>query len=83
MGRLLADVKTLAHEWSREILSYMPKLWRPACGTHRRIATIGTAIAMCLAVPLAFLAAHNTTPHKSVRAVMLFHHCGNSVGEFR
>ena len=35
------------------------------------IATIGTAIAMVLAVPIAF-AAHNTTPHKSVRAVMLF-----------
>ena len=51
--------------------SYMPKLWRPVWDTLN-IATIGTAIAMCLAVPIAFLAAHNTTPHKSVRAVMLF-----------
>ena len=51
--------------------SYMPKLWRPVWDTLN-IATIGTAIAMCLAVPIAFLAAHNTTPHKSIRAIMLF-----------
>lgn len=49
---------------------YLGKLWRPVWDTLN-IATIGTAIAMILAVPIAFLAAHNTTPHKSVRAVML------------
>ncbi|MDU8926767.1 phosphonate ABC transporter, permease protein PhnE [Alisedimentitalea sp. MJ-SS2] len=50
---------------------YLAKLWKPVWDTLN-IATIGTAIAMILAVPIAFLAAHNTTPHKSVRAVMLF-----------
>ncbi len=51
-------------------MSYLSQLWRPVWDTLN-IATIGTAIAMVLAVPIAFLAAHNTTPHKSVRAVML------------
>ena len=66
--RQMADIGTrmVPPDWS-----YMPKLWRPVWDTLN-IATIGTAIAMCLAVPIAFLAAHNTTPHKSVRAVMLF-----------
>ena len=50
--------------------SYLSQLWRPVWDTLN-IATIGTSIAMVLAVPIAFLAAHNTTPHKSVRAVML------------
>jgi phosphonate transport system permease protein len=50
--------------------SYLAQLWRPVWDTLN-IATIGTAIAMVLAVPIAFLAAHNTTPHRSVRAVML------------
>ena len=66
--RQMGDIGTrmVPPDWS-----YMPKLWRPVWDTLN-IATIGTAIAMCLAVPIAFLAAHNTTPHKSVRAVMLF-----------
>ncbi len=51
--------------------SYMDNLWRPVWDTLN-IATIGTVIALILAVPIAFLAARNTTPHKSVRAVALF-----------
>lgn len=51
--------------------SYMAHLWRPVWDTLN-IATIGTVIAMILAVPIAFFAAHNTTPHKAVRAVALF-----------
>jgi phosphonate transport system permease protein len=50
--------------------SYLDKLWIPVWDTLN-IATVGTAIAMVIAIPVAFLAAHNTTPHKSVRAVML------------
>lgn len=51
--------------------SYMDSLWRPVWDTIN-IATTGTMIALVLAVPVAFLAARNTTPHKSVRAVALF-----------
>ncbi len=51
--------------------SYMGELWRPVWDTLN-IATIGTVIAMVLAVPIAFLAARNTTPHPAVRAVALF-----------
>lgn len=66
--RQMADIgaRMFPPDWD-----YMAKLWRPVWDTLN-IATIGTAIAMVLAVPIAFLAAHNTTPHKSVRAVMLF-----------
>lgn len=51
--------------------SYMDNLWQPVWDTLN-IATIGTVIAMILAVPIAFMAARNTTPHKAVRAVALF-----------
>jgi phosphonate transport system permease protein len=51
--------------------SYMDNLWRPVWDTLS-IATIGTVFAMFLAVPIAFLAAHNTTPHKAIRGVALF-----------
>lgn len=66
--RQMADIgaRMFPPDWD-----YLSKLWRPVWDTIN-IATIGTAIAMVLAVPIAFLAAHNTTPHKSVRAVMLF-----------
>lgn len=66
--RQMADIggRMVPPDWE-----YLSKLWRPVWDTIN-IATIGTAIAMVLAVPIAFLAAHNTTPHKSVRAVMLF-----------
>jgi phosphonate transport system permease protein len=41
--------------------SYLSQLWRPLWDTIN-IATLGTALAVVLAVPVAFLAAHNTTP---------------------
>ncbi len=51
--------------------SYMEKLWRPVWDTIN-IATLGTVIALVIAVPVAFAAARNTTPHMTVRAVALF-----------
>ncbi len=52
-------------------LSYMNELWKPLWDTFN-IATLGTVIAMIIAIPVAFAAARNTTPHKLVRAVALF-----------
>ncbi len=43
--------------------SYMEQLWWPVWDTIN-IATIGTAISIFIAVPIAFLAASNTTPSK-------------------
>ncbi len=40
---------------------YMEVLWRPVWDTIN-IATLGTLMALVIAVPVAFLAAHNTTP---------------------
>ena len=51
--------------------SYMDVLWKPVWDTLN-IATIGTVMAMIIAVPVAFAAAVNTTPHRLVRAVALF-----------
>ncbi len=51
--------------------SYMDQLWKPIWDTIN-IATIGSIISMAIAIPVAFAAAHNTTPHKLVRAVALF-----------
>jgi phosphonate transport system permease protein len=51
--------------------SYMEKLWWPVWDTIN-IATLGTVIALIIAVPVAFLAARNTTPHPVVRAAALF-----------
>jgi phosphonate transport system permease protein len=52
--------------------SYMDALWRPLWDTLN-IATIGTALALVLAVPVAFCAAHNTSPSAYfVRPVALF-----------
>ncbi len=50
--------------------SYMDKLWKPVWDTLN-IATIGSVMAMAIAVPVAFAAARNTTPHKLVRAFAL------------
>lgn len=50
--------------------SYMEKLWIPIWDTLN-IATLGTVIALVIAVPIAFAAARNTTPHPSVRALAL------------
>ena len=52
--------------------SYMEALWRPIWDTIN-IATLGTLIALVIAVPVAFCAARNTTPsHLFVRPVALF-----------
>ncbi|MCZ6724384.1 MAG: phosphonate ABC transporter, permease protein PhnE [Gammaproteobacteria bacterium] len=52
--------------------SYMEVLWAPIWDTIN-IATLGTVIAIIIAVPVAFLAARNTTPSiRYVRPVALF-----------
>ena len=51
--------------------SYMNKLWLPVWDTLN-IATLGTVIALFIAIPVAFAAAINTTPHPLVRAVAIF-----------
>ena len=51
--------------------SYALELIEPVWDTLN-IATLGTVIAMIIAVPVAFCAARNTTPHSSVRIVALF-----------
>ena len=51
--------------------SYSLELIKPVWDTLN-IATLGTVIAMIIAVPVAFCAARNTTPHSSVRIVALF-----------
>jgi phosphonate transport system permease protein len=51
--------------------SYIDKLWKPIWDTIN-IATIGTVIAMIIAVPIAFLTARNTTPNTVVRTIGLF-----------
>ncbi len=43
--------------------SYIDQLWLPLWDTLN-IATLGTVIALIMAVPVAFMAARNTTPHK-------------------
>jgi phosphonate transport system permease protein len=52
--------------------SYVDQLWKPMWDTIN-IATLGTAMAIVIGFPLAFLAAHNTTPSVLfVRPVVLF-----------
>ncbi len=51
--------------------SYINQLVKPIWDTIN-IATLGTVIAMIIAVPVAFCAARNTTPHSSVRVLALF-----------
>ena len=51
---------------------YMDKLWGPLLDTIN-MATLGTVLALCMAVPVAFMAARNTTPHAYfVRPIALF-----------
>ena len=50
--------------------SYMEVLWVPVWETIN-MATLGTFIAMLIAIPVAFMAARNTTPHPLVRAFAL------------
>jgi phosphonate transport system permease protein len=53
-------------------MGYMSELWRPVWDTIN-IATLGTVLALILAVPTAFCAARNTTPStRFVRPVALF-----------
>lgn len=51
--------------------SYIDQLWKPLWDTIN-IATLGTLLAIVLAVPVAFLAARNTTPSRTlIRPVAL------------
>ena len=61
--RIAGDILTRATppRWS-----YIDRLWEPIWDTLN-IATLGTIIALVLAVPVAFMAARNTTP--SVRFI--------------
>lgn len=62
----------LAQRMSPPKWSYMSELWRPVWDTIN-IATIGTVMALILAVPTAFCAARNTTPSvRFVRPIALF-----------
>ena len=67
-GTQAADLATrmVPPKWS-----YIDNLWRPIWDTIN-IATLGTLLAVCLAFPIAFLAARITTPHPIVRAIALF-----------
>ena len=51
--------------------SYISKLVKPVWDTIN-IATLGTIIAMIIAIPVAFCAARNTTPHSIIRILALF-----------
>ncbi|SFR64464.1 phosphonate ABC transporter, permease protein PhnE [Litoreibacter janthinus] len=61
--------------WSRATpprWEYISQLGRPIWDTLN-IATLGTLISLCIAVPVAFLAAHNTTPSRLfIRPLALF-----------
>jgi len=50
--------------------SYANRLWRAMWDTIN-IATLGTLIAILISVPVAFLAARNTTPHPLLRQVAM------------
>ena len=49
---------------------YASELWKPMWDTLN-IATLGTALGIIMAFPVAFLAARNTTPHPLVRSLAL------------
>ena len=66
--RIAADIgsRMIPPRWS-----YISELWEPLWDTIN-IATIGTMLAILMAVPVAFLAARNTTPStKFVRPIAL------------
>lgn len=50
--------------------SYAESLWRPLWDTIN-IATLGTLFGLIVSVPVAFLAARNTTPHPVLRQVAM------------
>ncbi|MYL22922.1 phosphonate ABC transporter, permease protein PhnE [Vreelandella massiliensis] len=66
-GRQGSDLirRMLPPEWG-----YAAQLWKPMWDTLN-IATLGTAMGIALAFPVAFLAARNTSPHPLVRSVAL------------
>ena len=66
--RQAADIGTrmVPPKWS-----YISKLVKPVWDTIN-IATLGTIIAMIIAIPVAFCAARNTTPHSIIRILALF-----------
>lgn len=67
-----AQAMDLAARMTPPKWSYMNSLWRPMWDTIN-IATLGTVIALIIAVPVAFCAARNTTPSVLfVRPVALF-----------
>ena len=57
--------RMLPPEWS-----YAQHLWQPMWDTLN-IATLGTALGVAMAFPVAFLAARNTSPHPLIRSVAL------------
>ena len=70
------DAPTQAADLGRRMVppdwSYISELWSPIWDTLN-IATLGTALAIVMAVPVAFCAARNTTPSTSViRPLALF-----------
>ncbi len=73
---LVLDAPSQAHDIGGRMLpprlSYLPELLWPVWDTLN-IATLGTLIGVCLAVPVAFMAARNTTPSAYIaRPVALF-----------
>lgn len=70
----VADAGTQAADLAARMVppkwSYIENLWIPIWDTIN-IATLGTLLALVAAFPIAFLAARNTTPNKSVRAFAL------------
>jgi len=50
--------------------SYAERLWRALWDTVN-IATLGTLIAIVISIPVAFMAARNTTPHPVVRQIAM------------
>ena len=67
--RIAADIfgRATPPRWS-----YMEKLWGPLWDTLN-VATIGTVVSLVFAVPVAFLAARNTTPSVTfIRPLALF-----------
>ena len=76
MWVFVADAPTQALDLATRMVpprwTYMDSLWRPIWDTLN-IATLGTAIAIVIAIPVAFCAARNTTPHPLlVRPAALF-----------
>jgi len=72
----VADAPTQAADLGSRMMpprwSYIDKLWKPLWDTMN-IATLGTLLGVIFAVPVAFLAASNTTPSKLfIRPVALF-----------